>query len=107
MQSRPDPRIGLWLAINSFFDDIRDLRIPSSGQQRILAIFSALSEMKAGSTIMIDEPELSLHINWQERLISTLTSSLPHLQFIMATHSPHVIVNHTESIYEVPPRDGA
>ena len=102
-----DPRIGLWLAIYSFFDDIRDLRIPSSGQQRILAIFSALSEMKAGSTIMIDEPELSLHINWQERLISTLTSSLPHLQFIMATHSPHVIVNHTESIYEVPPRDGA
>lgn len=102
-----DPRIGLWLAINSFFDDIRDLRIPSSGQQRILAIFSALSEMKAGSTIMIDEPELSLHINWQEIFISTLTTSLPHLQFILATHSPHVIVNHTEAIYEVPPRDGA
>jgi len=100
-----DPEIGVWLALQSFIEEFGDLRIPSSGQLRILAIFSALSEMKPGSTIMIDEPELSLHINWQERLISTLISSLPHLQFLLATHSPHVIINHTEAIYEVPPRD--
>ena len=100
-----DPEIGTFLAIKSFLDDLGDIDVPSSGQMRILSIFSALSVMEPGSTVMIDEPELSLHINWQERLISTLTSSLPHLQFILASHSPHVIINHTEAIYEVPPRD--
>ncbi len=100
-----DPEIGTFLAIKSFLDDLGDIDVPSSGQMRNIPILSALSVMEPGSTVMIDEPELSLHINWQERLISTLTSSLPHLQFILASHSPHVIINHTEAIYEVPPRD--
>jgi hypothetical protein len=101
-----DPALGVWLAMKTFFDEpLETIEKPSSGQTRLLSLFSALSEMKPGSTIMIDEPELSLHINWQERLISTLISSLPHLQVILATHSPHVIIDHTERIYDVPPRD--
>lgn len=41
--------------------------------------------------ILIDEVEVHLHPEWQERIIPILTQVFPHAQFIMTTHSPHVI----------------
>jgi len=78
---------------------------PSSGQSRILSIFEDLSLQEDGSTIMIDEPELSLHIDLQEIMVTRLSKLFPHLQFIFSTHSPNVIMGHTEKVVEVPPRE--
>lgn len=41
--------------------------------------------------ILIDEVEVHLHPEWQERIIPILTDAFPKAQFIMTTHSPHVI----------------
>lgn len=41
--------------------------------------------------ILIDELELHLHPEWQSDIANTLTSIFPHAQFIVTTHSPHII----------------
>ena len=68
-------------------------------------MFEDLSLQEDGSTSVIDEPELSLHIDLQEIMVTRLTPLFPHLQFIFSTHSPNVIMGHTEKVVEVPPRE--
>lgn len=41
--------------------------------------------------ILIDEVEIHLHPEWQEQIIPILRNTFPHAQFIVTTHSPHVI----------------
>lgn len=41
--------------------------------------------------ILIDEIELHLHPEWQGKICSILTKTFPQAQFIVSTHSPHVI----------------
>jgi len=41
--------------------------------------------------ILIDELELHLHPEWQERIIEILTQVFPQAQFFVSTHSPHII----------------
>ncbi|WP_165353125.1 AAA family ATPase [Rahnella variigena] len=41
--------------------------------------------------ILIDEPEMHLHPEWQAKISKVLTTAFPKVQFICATHSPHVI----------------
>lgn len=62
----------------------------SSGEKHMMRILveSLLSEY---STIIIDEPELSLHIDWQHDLVSNLQLLNPTSQFILATHSPEIM----------------
>ncbi|MEG3132373.1 AAA family ATPase [Rouxiella sp. T17] len=43
--------------------------------------------------ILIDEIELHLHPDWQSKITSILTSIFPNAQFIITTHSPHVVQN--------------
>ncbi len=41
--------------------------------------------------VLIDEIELHLHPSWQQKIILILRESFPNIQFIVTTHSPHVI----------------
>lgn len=43
--------------------------------------------------VLIDEPETHLHLQLQEQILPLLTSLLPNIQFIAATHSPAVIAS--------------
>lgn len=66
----------------------------SSGEFHLLYLMvSALITKRLGTVIAIDEPEISLHIKWQRKLMSSLIecSSNANPQFIIATHSPDVI----------------
>jgi predicted ATP-binding protein involved in virulence len=47
--------------------------------------------MKSGGVVLIDEPELSLHVSWQRALLSTLISGDKHIQYLVATHSPMIV----------------
>jgi predicted ATP-binding protein involved in virulence len=40
---------------------------------------------------IIDEPELSLHLAWQEIFVDSISKASPKTQFILATHSPTII----------------
>lgn len=67
----------------------------SSGEQSIiLGILGIASKIKDGSLILIDEPEICLHPQWQEKYIDILTDTFDKYrkcQFIIATHSPLII----------------
>jgi hypothetical protein len=62
----------------------------SSGEKQLLRILleTLIAEK---NTIIIDEPELSMHVDWQRRLIAAMRTLNPHAQIIMATHSPEIM----------------
>ena len=43
--------------------------------------------------LFMDEPEVSLHVEWQERLIELILSLNPNVQIILTTHSPALVMN--------------
>lgn len=72
-----------------------DIKFLSSGEEQILVLFAyiAFSEVK-NKIFIIDEPELSLHLRWQENFISQLEKVLDiNNQIILATHSPILVGN--------------
>jgi ABC-type transport system involved in cytochrome c biogenesis ATPase subunit len=66
----------------------------SSGQQQILSLIAAVRRMESGSLILIDEPEISLHMDWQEIVIAELQAPLDGSRLLVATHSPDIVVRH-------------
>ncbi len=69
-----------------------DLDSLSSGEKQILSLFSFLmfSPDPRGRILIIDEPELSLSVSWQKRLVRDLLSTGRPDVFICATHSPFI-----------------
>jgi len=68
----------------------------SSGEQHELVLFyQLLFDTEENSLLLIDEPEISLHISWQNHFINDLTDviQLNNLSAIIATHSPDIINN--------------
>jgi predicted ATPase len=64
----------------------------SSGEKQLLILLSETLLQREQPTIFIaDEPELSLHVLWQERLVASLSSLNPQAQLIVATHSPDIV----------------
>jgi ABC-type lipoprotein export system ATPase subunit len=66
----------------------------SSGEQQMLVLaYQVLFRTEPGTLILVDEPELSLHVLWQSTLIDDLTTMgrAQNLSFILATHSPSLI----------------
>lgn len=66
----------------------------SSGEQQLLLMFSRIiSNVVYGNVIMIDEPEVSMHIEWQQKLpqLFDMISEEYHASFVVATHSPIII----------------
>jgi putative hydrolase of the HAD superfamily len=45
------------------------------------------------STVMIDEPELSMHVDWQQVLVASMRRVNPDCQLLLATHSPEVMAD--------------
>ena len=79
------------------FSQIGETLVPyqlSSGEKQILAIMlTVLVEDQQPYVLFMDEPEVSLHIEWQKQLIDLITELNPNVQIILTTHSPAVIMN--------------
>ncbi len=66
----------------------------SSGEKQMLVILlTVLVEDQQPYVLFMDEPEVSLHIDWQQRLIDLILTLNPNVQIILTTHSPAVIMN--------------
>ena len=66
----------------------------SSGEKQILVILlTVLVEDNEHYVLFMDESEVSLHIEWQKRLIDLILELNPNVQIILTTHSPAVIMN--------------
>ena len=49
--------------------------------------------LTAPAIILIDEIDLHIHPQWQRRIIPTLLATFPNCQFLITTHSPHVVTH--------------
>ena len=79
------------------FTQIGEVLVPyqlSSGEKQMLAILlTVLVEDDQPYVLFMDEPEVSLHIEWQKRLIDLCLELNPNVQIILTTHSPAVVMN--------------
>lgn len=75
----------------------------SAGEKQMLAILlTVLVEDNLPHVLFMDEPEISLHFEWQKQLISLVLQLNPNIQIIMTTHSPAVVMDGwTDRVTEV------
>lgn len=67
----------------------------SAGEKQMLS-FICYNAFTKDHTIFIDEPELSLHPDWQRTLVPTLLKQGNNNQFFMATHSPFIFSKYSD-----------
>ncbi|MBQ2166399.1 MAG: ATP-binding protein [Bacteroidaceae bacterium] len=66
----------------------------SSGEKQLLVILlTVLVENNEHYALLMDEPEISLHIEWQQQLIGLIRKLNPNAQIILSTHSPALIMD--------------
>ena len=79
------------------FTQIGEVLMPyqlSSGEKQMLVILlTVLVEDDQPYVLFMDEPEVSLHIEWQKRLIDLILEMNPNVQIILTTHSPALIMD--------------
>jgi predicted ATPase len=74
----------------------------SSGEKQLVIILGeALLQQKTPWIYIADEPELSLHVTWQERLTTNLRQINPRAQIIFATHSPDIVGKFENKIFDM------
>lgn len=74
----------------------RGIHSLSSGEAQIFVILTqlAFNPLAAKNNVfIIDEPELSLHLYWQEIFVDSVLSANSNIQYILATHSPSIILD--------------
>lgn len=66
----------------------------SAGEKQILLLLFTLFLMEdKPNVLLLDEPEISLHVEWQDRLITMMHELNPNCQIIMTTHSPNIFAD--------------
>jgi hypothetical protein len=80
------------------FGNIQSL---SSGERQIVTIIYASTHMSGQEVVLIDEPEISLHIDWQIKLLPSLSEQLNDKQIITCTHSPVIASGYEEQMVEL------
>jgi len=94
-ESRKSIKINNGEIIIQWIDNNEHLTIPnlSSGERQLIYIMLKAANTSLENTILLmDEPEISLHLSWQEKLIDSITQINPNCQLIIVTHSPAILM---------------
>lgn len=77
----------------SAFKELSPTDLSSGEQHELVLFYELLFKVKPNSLVLIDEPELSLHVGWQVEFLRDLQeiTKLADLDILMATHSPDII----------------
>ncbi|MCP4109428.1 MAG: ATP-binding protein [Desulfobacteraceae bacterium] len=75
----------------------------SSGERHLLLLFCNTITLDRQSLFIIDEPEISLNIKWQRKLIDSLVKCVRDnpIQYIFATHSFEILSKHLENVVKL------
>lgn len=79
----------------------------SSGEIQLLTLFTYLYfgfRQRREFVVMIDEPELSLHLEWQHKYVESVMKANPNAQFIFATHAPEIAQGYDDYCIELSPK---
>lgn len=70
---------------------IKVSQLSSGEKQMLILLLSTLIQNGRNYITFWDEPEISLHIGWQQQLIRVMRELNPNMQLIIATHSPSIL----------------
>lgn len=73
----------------------------SSGERQIVTMIFSATRMNQQRIILVDEPEISLHPDWQRRLLPSMLEQLENRQVIVCTHSPIISADYEEFMKEL------
>ena len=76
----------------------------SSGEQHeVVLLYELIFNVKPNILVLIDEPEISLHITWQKEFLNDLLKiiKIQNIQVIIATHSPTIINDRWDLVYNL------
>ena len=74
----------------------------SSGEKQLLIILGeALLQERKPWIYIADEPEISLHVEWQESLVQNILAINPNAQIVFATHSPDIVSKYNNSLIDM------
>ena len=70
-------------------------KLSSGEQQELVLLYELLFKTEPGALLLIDEPEISLHVAWQKAFLADLEEiiRLAKINVVVATHSPQIINN--------------
>jgi len=77
---------------------IRPMDLSSGEKQLLIILGEALLQDRQSVIFIADEPELSLHVSWQEKLVPAITRINSNAQIIFATHSPDIVGAYASSV---------
>ncbi|NHC09986.1 AAA family ATPase [Stutzerimonas degradans] len=97
--NRRMPKVGLRFPDRTW----SSIRVMSSGERQLLTMLYAVTKMSEDFLVLIDEPELSLHIDWQEDLLGNMMGQLGGRQIIVCTHSPSIAADYDDYMIEISP----
>lgn len=73
-------------------EELSPYQLSSGEKQVIVILLTVLIQHNKPAIFFMDEPEISLHIDWQKRILQYIRELNPSAQLILATHSPAVIM---------------
>jgi energy-coupling factor transporter ATP-binding protein EcfA2 len=73
----------------------------SSGERQIVTLIYSATHMSGQKVVLIDEPEISLHIDWQSLLIPEMVAQLQDRQIITCTHSPMIGAEYEDQMIQL------
>jgi ABC-type cobalamin/Fe3+-siderophores transport system ATPase subunit len=85
-------------------DESIDFKDLSSGEKQLILLFSnAILASSQATIFIIDEPEISLNIKWQRKLLSYLLQLTPNnnIQYLIATHSIELLTNQKHNVIKL------
>lgn len=90
------------LKIESSSSSNLNWRYLSSGEKQILILLTqALLKVDEPVVYIADEPELSLHVTWQDKLLESLVKLGGQMQVIVATHSPDIVGKFQDNVIDL------
>ena len=78
---------------DSYGETISPYKLSSGEKQMLIILLTVLIQDKKPFVLFMDEPEVSLHVEWQQRLLDLMLDINPNVQIILTTHSPAIIMN--------------
>jgi energy-coupling factor transporter ATP-binding protein EcfA2 len=82
--------------------EITPFQLSSGEKQLLIILLTVLVQDIKPSILFMDEPEISLHIEWQKKIIKYIRELNPNVQVIIATHSPALIMEGwQDKVFEV------
>ena len=74
-------------------DTLYPYQLSSGEKQMLVILLTVLVQDNRKGVLFMDEPEVSLHVEWQQRLIGLIRELNPNVQIVLTTHSPAMIMD--------------